>query len=68
MESIGAQDRFLQDATNTKRLRGLWERLDKIMVRAPLQTVKYTEVLFGSSYPQGKHLSWADDENHLLSP
>ena len=67
-DGIGVRDPFLRDATDAKRLRGLQERLDKIMSKAPLQTVKYTEVVFGSRYPQGKHLPWADDENRLLSP
>lgn len=39
-EGIGAHDRFLQDATDAKRLRGLQERLDKTMGKAPLQTIK----------------------------
>lgn len=67
-EGIGAHDRFLQGATDAKRLRGLQERLDKIMGNAPLQTTKYTEVVFGSRHAQGKRLPWTDDENRLLSP
>lgn len=67
-EGIGAQDRFLRDATDAKRLRGLQERLDKVMGKAPLQTVKYTGVVVGSRYPQGKRLPWADDEKAELAP
>ena len=67
-DGTGVRDPFLRDATDAKRLRALQERLDKIMSKAPLQTVKYTEVVFGSRYPQGKRLPWADDENRLLSP
>lgn len=67
-EGIGARDHFLRDAMDAERLRGLQGRLDKIMGEAPLQPVKYTGVVFGSRYPRGKCLPWADDENHLLSP
>ena len=68
MEGIGAQDRFLRGVMDAKRLCGLQKGLDKIMGKALLQTVKYTEVVFGSRYPQGKSLLLADDENRCRSP
>lgn len=67
-EGTGAQDHFLRDATDAKRSCGLRERLDKVMGKAPLQTVKYAEVVVGSRYLQGKRLPWADEEKAELAP